>query len=103
MEAQMKKGLLEMCVIFTIRDKTMYGYDIMKQMRQYFPDVNESTFYAILRRLNSEGYARITLGEESKGPTRKYYSITESGREYLNNALRDWRNIKEIITRIGIE
>ncbi|MDR0857848.1 MAG: PadR family transcriptional regulator [Oscillospiraceae bacterium] len=103
MEAQMKKGLLAMCVIFSIRNETKYGYDIMKQMRQFFPDVNESTFYAILRRLRDEGYLQVTLGAESKGPTRKYYGITDSGREYLENAIRDWRNIKSVIRAIGIE
>jgi len=71
MEAQIKKGILEMCVLYTIRDREMYGYDVMKSMKRHFPEVNESTFYAILRRLHADGSAEITLGEESNGPTRK--------------------------------
>jgi PadR family transcriptional regulator PadR len=103
MEAQIKKGLLEMCVMFTIGDNTMYGYDIMKQMRQFFPEVNESTFYAILRRLHGEQYLRVSLGEESKGPTRKYYSMTEIGKVHLNSSVQDWKHIQEIIRSIGID
>ena len=103
MEAQMKKGILEMCVLFTIKDKTMYGYDIMRQMRKHFPDVNESTFYTILRRLHSDKYADVFLGEESNGPTRKYYSITETGKAYLGAAIKDWKRIQKIINNIGVE
>jgi PadR family transcriptional regulator PadR len=102
MEAQMKKGVLEMCVLFTIRDKEMYGYDIMKNLKKHFPEVNESTFYAILRRLHAEKHAEVFLGEESNGPTRKYYRISESGRDYLRNCLQDWQRICEIVAEIGI-
>ena len=102
MEAQIKKGILEMCVLFTIRDIEMYGYDVMKSMRRHFPEVNESTFYAILRRLHADGSAEITLGEESNGPTRKYYRITNAGREVLSNNIESWRRIRAIVEEMGI-
>jgi len=102
MEAQIKKGILEMCVLFTIRDNEMYGYDVMKSMRRHFPEVNESTFYAILRRLHADGCAEITLGEESNGPTRKYYKITKKGYEVLDNNIESWRRIRNIVEEIGI-
>lgn len=102
MEAQIKKGILEMCVLFAIRDNEMYGYDVMKSMKRYFPEVNESTFYAILRRLHVDGSAEIMLGEESNGPTRKYYKITENGREVLNNSINSWKRIRAAVEEIGI-
>jgi PadR family transcriptional regulator PadR len=103
MEAQIKKGILEMCVLFTIRNNEMYGYDVMKSMKRFFPEVNESTFYAILRRLHADGSAKITLGEESNGPTRKYYKITDAGRNVLQSNIESWNRIRSIVEEIGIQ
>jgi PadR family transcriptional regulator PadR len=102
MEAQIKKGILEMCVLFAIRDEEMYGYDIMKSMRRHFPEVNESTFYAILRRLHADKSAEIRLGTESGGPTRKYYRITDAGRLVLQESIEIWERIRNIVGEIGI-
>ncbi|MDR0326543.1 MAG: PadR family transcriptional regulator [Oscillospiraceae bacterium] len=102
MEAQIKKGILEMCVLFAIRDKEMYGYDVMKAMRRWFPEVNESTFYAILRRLHADGSASITLSGESNGPTRKYYAITDAGREGLAGSIESWKRIRTVVEEMGI-
>jgi PadR family transcriptional regulator PadR len=103
MEAQIKKGILEMCVLHTIRDEPMYGYDVMKTMRKYFPEVQESTFYAILRRLAADRSAEVVLGDgQSGGPTRKYYKITDSGWEVLTRSIESWNRIKSIVKEIGI-
>ena len=102
MEAQIKKGILEICVLFLIRDKEMYGYDVMKSMKRHFPEVNESTFYAILRRLHADGSAEITLGVASNGPTRKYYKITDSGRVILSENIESWKRIRGIVEEMGI-
>jgi len=102
MEAQIKKGILEMCVLFAIRDREMYGYDVMKSMKRHFPEVNESTFYAILRRLHADGSAEVTLGKESNGPIRKYYKITCAGRAVLDNSINSWRRIRDIVEETGI-
>ncbi|MCL2702524.1 MAG: PadR family transcriptional regulator [Defluviitaleaceae bacterium] len=102
MEAQIKKGILEMCVLYTIRDREMYGYDVMKSMKRHFPEVNESTFYAILRRLHADGSAEITLGEESNGPTRKYYRITAAGQDVLRLGIESWKRIRAIVDEMGI-
>jgi len=102
MDAQIKKGVLEMCVLYIINEKEMYGYDVMKHMKKYFPDVNESTFYSILRRLHADGSAEVSLGQESLGPTRKYYKTTESGRVVLCEAMESWRRICSSVEEIGI-
>lgn len=102
MDAQLKKGILEMCILYCISQREMYGYDVIQNMMQYFPEVNESTFYAILRRLNNEGAAETYFGEESNGPPRKYYRISVSGRKRLENSIKDWNRICSIVSLIGI-
>lgn len=102
MDAQLKKGILEMCILYSIKNKEMYGYDIMQNMCKYFPDVNESTFYAILRRLNRDGITSTYIGNISNGPPRKYYKITKQGEQYLEKSIRDWKKICIIVKDIGI-
>lgn len=103
MNAQIKKGILEMCILHVISEDEMYGYDIMKKMNVYFPGVNESTFYSILRRLNKEGSTETYFGEVSNGPKRKYYKITNVGIEKLKDDIVSWKQINNIVKDIGIE
>ncbi len=102
MNAQIKKGILEMCILHVIAGEEMYGYDIMKKMTIYFPEVNESTFYSILRRLNKEGSTETYFGEVSNGPKRKYYRITGEGQEKLKEDITSWKMINSIVDDIGI-
>ncbi len=102
MDAQLKKGILEMCILFSISKEEMYGYDIMQKMSKLFPEVNESTFYSILRRLCAEGTTEVYYGTTSNGPKRKYYRITTEGRRYLDTCIHDWNKIKNIVSEIGI-
>lgn len=74
----------------------------MREMKLLFPEVNDSTFYAILRRLKKEGSADIYYGKESCGPKRKYYKITPDGIKTLETHIHDWNKLKEIITQLGI-
>lgn len=102
MDAQIKKGILEMCVLHIISKEDKYGYDVMKQMGEYFPEVNESTFYAILRRLKNEQLAEVYYGDISNGPQRKYYRITEQGRIALSISVSDWKELIKIFGILGI-
>lgn len=102
MDSQLKKGILEMCILHYIEKETMYGYDIIQNMHTFFPEVSESTFYAILRRLHKEGAAVTFKGEVSKGPARIYYKITEEGKNQLAELRNDWKHLQEIITQMGI-
>ena len=103
MDAQLKKGILELCLLQTISGEPQYGYDVIQRMRQHFPEVTESTFYAILRRLHREGAAETFQGSESNGPVRKYYRLTDQGRERLEQMAADWRSLREIMQKLGIE
>ena len=103
MDAQLKKGVLELCLLQCLSGEPKYGYDVIQTMHGYFPDVTESTFYAILRRLGKEGAADTFQGSESNGPVRKYYRLTDKGRDQLAEMSDDWRNLIEIMKQLGIE
>ncbi len=102
LDAQIKKGILEMCLLYKLSEKDYYGYSLMREMKIIFPEVNDSTFYAVLRRLKKEGAADVYYGEESKGPKRKYYKITECGLKVLEKYIYDWNKLKEIVMQLGI-
>lgn len=103
MDAQLKKGVLELCLLQCLSGEPKYGYDVIQTMRGCFPDVTESTFYAILRRLAKEGAADTFQGSESNGPARKYYRLTDEGRDRLTQMAVDWRSLREILEKLGIQ
>ena len=102
MADQFKKGILEMCILYCISEKDMYGYDIMQKIHQYFPELDESTIYSILRRLHKNGIIDSYIGEFSNGPKRKYYTISENGKIELKENIMKWKHIVEIMSDIGI-
>ena len=83
----MKKGLLEGCVLATIRDEESYGYKIISQISPYV-DISESTLYPILKRLEASGAVSVH-NKLYNGRLRKYYRITDKGRERLKEFYRD--------------
>lgn len=103
MDPQMKRGILEMCILYQFLSEDYYGYDIMVKMKAFFHDVKDSTFYVILRRLHGEGYLEIYYGKESNGPQRKYYKITKTGKKYLENSIESWKQLKNIVEKLGID
>lgn len=100
MNAQMKKGVIEMCILYYISKKDLYGYDVMRLMSSYFPDVETGTFYAILRRLHKENALSCYEGKISDGPKRKYYKITDKGLLLLNELRKDWENMLKSVDDI---
>ena len=102
MDAQLKKGVLELCLLQCLAGEPKYGYDVIQTMHRHFPEGTESTFYAILRRLAKEGVADTFQGSVSNGPVRKYYRLTDSGRERLAKMAEDWRRLREILETLGI-
>ena len=81
MEVQIKRGLLDVCVLAAIKYKDSYGYQIIKDMKPYM-QISESTLYPILRRLE-EGKMLTVYSVEHNGRLRKYYRITEKGQKRL--------------------
>ena len=93
MENQMKRGLLDVCVLAAIKNEDSYGYQIIKDMSPYV-EISESTLYPILRRLENQKMLTVRTAEHN-GRLRKYYGITVAGLERLNNFEKEW---KELIT-----
>lgn len=92
MDVQMKKGLLEICVLASLKDGESYGYQIVKDVSAYI-EISESTLYPILKRLDNGGYL-TTYTSEYNGRLRKYYSITPNGRERISEFIREWDEIQ---------
>lgn len=92
MDSQLKRGILNICILQLLKQEDRYGYDIIKILQGLFPDTDESTIYAILRRLNKGGLTEVYYSEKSLGPQRKYYKIVEKGELYLkeNIASSEW-------------
>lgn len=104
MNAQIKKGILEICILHIVKSCNMiYGYDLIKKMTLFFPEVNESTFYAILRRMHKSSLTEIIFQDVSNGPQRKYYTITQEGNKWLEKNIDAWRELIKITDEIGIK
>lgn len=84
MNTQYKKGVLELCVLALLRKRDYYGYEISEFLSRHI-DIADGTVYPILRKLKADGLLTIYLQEESGGPPRKYYKLTELGRETFQN------------------
>ena len=103
MNAQIKKGILEMCILWIVKEsKSIYGYDLIKRAGEDFPEVNESTFYSILRRLEQGSALKSTVEKSTEGPPRKYFSITASGEIELQELITEWNELKRIMEGLGI-
>ena len=89
MNTQFRKGVLEICVLTLISKKDMYGYEIVQNISKVI-EVNEGTIYPILRRLTKEEYFENYILESNEGPARKYYKITDKGRENLDRLKNEW-------------
>ncbi len=89
MNAQFKKGALELCVLAVLTEGDCYGYDLVTQISQHI-SITEGTIYPLLRRLKDDGQVETYLQESTSGPPRKYYRITEHGREVLADATAEW-------------
>ena len=94
MDVQMKRGLLDVCVLAAIQSEDSYGYQIIKDIKPYV-DVSESTLYPILRRLE-EGRLLTVRSVEHNGRLRKYYHITDAGRARIEDFKEDWREMESI-------
>jgi len=88
--AQMKKGVLEMCILSIVNQETVYPSDIILKLKHADLIVVEGTLYPILSRLKNSGFLDYQWRESTSGPPRKYFSITESGKMALNNLQESW-------------
>lgn len=94
MDVQMKRGLLDVCVLAAIRGEDSYGYKIMKDMKPYL-ELSESTLYTILKRLEVSGMLTVRTAEHD-GRLRKYYRITDVGEKRIEEFKDEWRELLSI-------
>ena len=94
MDIQLKRGLLDVCVLAAIRSEDSYGYKIIKDMKPYI-ELSESTLYTILKRLETAKMLTVRTAEHD-GRLRKYYHITDEGLKRIDEFRNDWQEILSI-------
>ena len=94
MDIQLKRGLLDVCVLIAIKNGESYGYKIIKDVRPYI-EMSESTLYTILKRLENAGMLTVRSAEH-EGRLRKYYRITDVGLTRIAEFKEEWREVMSI-------
>ncbi|MDD6478883.1 MAG: PadR family transcriptional regulator [Oscillospiraceae bacterium] len=94
MDIQMKRGLLDVCVLASIKNEDSYGYKIIKDMKPYI-ELSESTLYTILKRLEASKMLTVRTSEHG-GRLRKYYHITDEGLRRIEEFKDEWKEIMSI-------
>ena len=96
---QLRKGVLELCILNIIGHDRVYGYNIVRQLRDIDSlVVSEGTIYPILSRLKRDGLVRTSLEESSEGPARKYYELTRRGEQLLGDMNGYWDNLTRSVS-----
>ena len=94
MDTQLKRGLLDICVLSAIKNEDSYGYKIIKDMKPYI-ELSESTLYTILKRLETANMLTVRTAAHG-GRLRKYYHITEEGKRRIEEFKMEWKEILSI-------
>ncbi len=94
MDVQMKRGLLDVCVLAAIKSEDSYGYQIIKDLKPYM-ELSESTLYTILKRLETAGMLTVRTAEHG-GRLRKYYRITDAGLHRIEEFKDEWKELLSI-------
>ena len=96
--AQIRRGLLELCVLALIDQRATYGYEIVTRLaRSPQLAAGEGTVYPLLRRLRRDGLLSTSWKESDAGPPRQYYELTSAGRSYLGALHEDWAAVVEAV------
>ena len=99
MNVQYKKGVLELCILALLFEQDRYGYDVSEFLSNHV-ELSDGTVYPILRKLKSDGLVTTYLSEVSGGPPRKYYSITQHGREEYLRAKDEWLSFAKTVENL---
>lgn len=94
MDGQLKRGILDVCVLATIKKEDSYGYQMIKDMKPYL-EMSESTLYTILKRLETAGMLTVRTAGHS-GRLRKYYHITEEGLKRIRDFEDEWKEMMAV-------
>lgn len=99
-QAQMRKGILELCILSILSKESKYSSEILKTLKNSKLIVVEGTIYPLLTRLKNTALLEYNWEESKTGPPRKYYTITEEGRSFLKNLNESWLELSGAVTKI---
>jgi PadR family transcriptional regulator, regulatory protein PadR len=99
-KAQMRKGILEYCILSVLSRNSCYASDIIKELKEAEVIVVEGTLYPLLTRQKNAGLLSYRWEESQQGPPRKYYELTDEGRKYLADLDKTWQELVESVNLI---
>lgn len=94
MDAQFKKGVLELCVLSQLVNQDQYGYELTEKISKEL-SITAGTLYLVLKRLKDNQYVKTYLKESPNGPARKYYHITDKGKQFQQEQKKQWLTFVE--------
>jgi PadR family transcriptional regulator PadR len=99
-KSQMRKGILEYCILLLLENEALYTSDIIQRLQKARLIVVEGTLYPLLTRLKNSGLLSYRWVESTQGPPRKYYQLTETGAGFLKELESSWQELNDTITHI---
>ena len=102
-KAQMRKGVLEFCILSILKDGEAYTSDILQTLKDAKMLVVEGTIYPLLTRLKNAGLLSYRWEESTSGPPRKYYELTETGKLFLTELNNTWSELQQAVNRVTSE
>jgi PadR family transcriptional regulator PadR len=102
-KAQMRKGVLELCILAIIAREDAYASDIIMKLKESHLIIVEGTLYPLLTRLKNDGYLNYRWEESKSGPPRKYYTITEIGNRVLQELQNNWKELVGAVDKITLK
>jgi len=99
-KAQMRKGVLELCILSIIAEKDAYASDIIEKLKEAKLIIVEGTLYPLLTRLKNDGLTTYRWEESKSGPPRKYFQITDIGKAVLNELKEGWQELTMAVEKI---
>ena len=99
-KAQMRKGILEYCILCVLSDSDAYASDIINRLKEAQMIVVEGTLYPLLTRQKNAGLLSYRWEESTQGPPRKYYTISEEGKRFLNHLDSSWQELVESVNQL---
>lgn len=99
-KAQMRKGVLEFCILSVLKEKDAYTSEILETLKNAKLLVVEGTIYPLLTRLKNDGVLNYRWEESTSGPPRKYYGLTEDGKDFLQELSGTWKELADAVNII---
>ena len=99
-KSQMRKGMLEYCIMLLLYKKAAYASDIIQKLKEAHLIVVEGTLYPLLTRLKNDELLSYEWAESTQGPPRKYYRLTEKGEKFLTELQNAWQELNDTVNRL---